>query len=210
MTRSVPSFVMPWWPAFATTPKLTRSSLANLLANCGRPVRSGTRPPPRNVPPTCNAQNESSRPRVQTPLPQVTANHPEPVHSAPTSGDPSSTNLPVPQKSCGRKACETVKQLSGVQQALDDIFVGRTDAIEILRLATVCQEHALIVGPPGTAKTQLITRFTQLVDATGFHYLLTRFTEPAELFGPLDLTDFQKANTTFAPKACSLRLKSSF
>jgi MoxR-like ATPase len=87
---------------------------------------------------------------------------------------------------------ETVKQLSGVQQVLDDTFVGRTEAIEILRLATVCQEHALIVGPPGTAKTQLITRFTQLVDATGFHYLLTRFTEPAELFGPLDLTDFQK------------------
>src|SRR5262249_38162923 len=32
---------------------------------------------------------------------------------------------------------------------------------------------------------------TENVDARGFHYLLTRFTEPSELFGPLDLEKFQ-------------------
>jgi MoxR-like ATPase len=71
-------------------------------------------------------------------------------------------------------------------------FVGRGEAVDLIGLAMLCREHVLLVGPPGTAKTALLTRFGALLDTTPFTYLLTRFTEPAELFGPLDVPRFQQ------------------
>jgi MoxR-like ATPase len=86
----------------------------------------------------------------------------------------------------------TIKRLNSVKRSLQGLFTGRNQAIDLLILATVCQEHLLLIGPPGTAKTAMINRYTDLIDAQAFSYLLTRFTEPSELFGPLDLTAFQQ------------------
>ncbi|MGK7877960.1 MAG: AAA family ATPase [Xenococcaceae cyanobacterium] len=86
----------------------------------------------------------------------------------------------------------TIKRLNSVKRILKGMFTGRDQAIDLLILATVCQEHLLLVGPPGTAKTAIINHYTDLIDAQEFSYLLTRFTEPSELFGPLDLTAFQQ------------------
>jgi len=71
-------------------------------------------------------------------------------------------------------------------------LVGRDEAVDLVALATLCREHVLLIGPPGTAKTLLLDRFRRLLDARYFSYLLTRFTEPAELFGPLDIRSFQE------------------
>lgn len=87
---------------------------------------------------------------------------------------------------------QTIKRLDHVKHILKSMFTDRDMAIDLLVLATVTQEHVLLVGPPGTAKTEIIHKYTQLIDARGFHYLLTRFTEPSELFGPLDLAKFQE------------------
>src|SRR4030095_2193192 len=38
----------------------------------------------------------------------------------------------------------------------------------------------------------LVRMFTKLVDASYFEYLLTRFTEPNELFGPVDIKQFRE------------------
>jgi MoxR-like ATPase len=91
-----------------------------------------------------------------------------------------------------RETLNTLKSLRAATQMLKELFVSRDDAIDLLALAVVSQEHLLLLGPPGTAKTELVTRFTQLVQARGFHYLVTRFTEPSEVFGPLDLQRFQQ------------------
>lgn len=66
-------------------------------------------------------------------------------------------------------------------------LVGRREVIELLALAAVARQHVLVLGPPGTAKSELVRRFSAALDATRFEYLLGRFTEPSELFGPLDL-----------------------
>ncbi|MBY8847825.1 AAA family ATPase [Saccharothrix sp. MB29] len=78
---------------------------------------------------------------------------------------------------------------------LDDIkdsYVGRNDVVDIVALAVLCREHALLVGPPGTAKTAVLERFCAVLRARQFSYLLTRFTEPAEVFGAIDVARFQR------------------
>jgi MoxR-like ATPase len=70
-------------------------------------------------------------------------------------------------------------------------FVARDQAIDLVALAALCREHVLLVGPPGTAKTRLLDQFRRMLDARYFSYLLTRFTEPAELFGTINFTRFR-------------------
>jgi MoxR-like ATPase len=89
---------------------------------------------------------------------------------------------------------EVIKKLEEIRKDLADQFYLREEAVDVLALGAVCHEHALLLGPPGTAKTDLVSRFAALIDAPRFHYLLTRFTEPAELFGPMDLPAFQKGS----------------
>ncbi|WP_202947251.1 AAA family ATPase [Zavarzinella formosa] len=66
-------------------------------------------------------------------------------------------------------------------------FVGRAEVIDLIALAIVAGEHLFLYGPPGTAKSAVIRAFAQAVDGRYFEYLLTRFSEPNEVFGPIDL-----------------------
>lgn len=75
---------------------------------------------------------------------------------------------------------------------LKEEYVARDEVVDVLALAVLCREHALLIGPPGTAKTALLERFSDMLHARRFSYLLTRFTEPAELFGAIDVQSFQR------------------
>jgi len=59
--------------------------------------------------------------------------------------------------------------------------------VEAIALAAVAGEHLLVIGPPGTAKSEAVRRVSAAVGGTYFEYLLGRFTEPSEIFGPVDL-----------------------
>jgi MoxR-like ATPase len=66
-------------------------------------------------------------------------------------------------------------------------FVARDEVIDLIALATTAGEHLFLHGPPGTAKSALIRQFALAVRGRYFEYLLTRFSEPNEVFGPIDL-----------------------
>lgn len=66
-------------------------------------------------------------------------------------------------------------------------FIGRDEVIDLIALAVVAGEHLFLHGPPGTAKSALIRQFATAVHGQYFEYLLTRFSEPNEVFGPIDL-----------------------
>lgn len=66
-------------------------------------------------------------------------------------------------------------------------LVARDVLVELVLLAAVAEEHLLIIGPPGTAKSLAARRAAQVFHARYFEYLLGRFTEPSEIFGPVDL-----------------------
>jgi MoxR-like ATPase len=75
---------------------------------------------------------------------------------------------------------------------IEESFIGRREVVNLLGIGALCQEHVLVLGPPGTAKTRLVERFCGMLDTRPFSYLLTRFTEPAEIFGPIDVKSFQE------------------
>jgi MoxR-like ATPase len=76
---------------------------------------------------------------------------------------------------------------STILEPLKHQFVGRSEVVDLTALALVAGEHLFLYGPPGTAKSALIRAFAGKLQSQYFEYLLTRFTEPNELFGPIDL-----------------------
>ncbi|MBI3271342.1 MAG: AAA family ATPase [Planctomycetes bacterium] len=74
-----------------------------------------------------------------------------------------------------------------VLDPLVEQFVEKREILELLALASVAGENLLLVGPPGTAKSQVVMDFAARLEGRYFEYLLTRFSEPNELFGPVDL-----------------------
>ncbi len=78
-------------------------------------------------------------------------------------------------------------QLRTAIQSATTGLVGREPLAELIVLAAVAQEHLLVVGPPGTGKSAVVRRVAHALGGRYFEYLLGRFTEPSELFGPVDL-----------------------
>ena len=80
---------------------------------------------------------------------------------------------------------------------LSHYFVDKSEIIDLMTICTIAQEPLLIVGPPGTGKSDLITKFCQSlggfdVEKEYFEYMLTKFTEPAELLGPVNLKELKE------------------
>src|SRR5580692_834368 len=84
------------------------------------------------------------------------------------------------------------RRLALLAKNLEGRFLGKDEVIRLLLIATLAGEHAVLIGPPGTAKSALLRTFARLLDARYFEYLLTRFTEPNEIFGPVDLAAFRE------------------
>lgn len=78
--------------------------------------------------------------------------------------------------------------------SLGRFFVDKQELIDLMVVAAVAQEPLLLVGPPGTAKSDLVLKFK---DALGipqedyFEYMLTRFSEPSEIIGPIDINELR-------------------
>ncbi len=77
-----------------------------------------------------------------------------------------------------------------LREAIHDASAGlveRETLVELVVLSAVAREHLLVVGPPGTAKSEAVRRIARRLRGRTFEYLLGRFTEPSEIFGPVDL-----------------------
>lgn len=76
-----------------------------------------------------------------------------------------------------------------VRDGLHAVFREREDALECMTLAALSGSHALLVGPPGTAKSALFFGFlASFPDARKFQTLVTKFGTEDEYFGPVKLS----------------------
>lgn len=86
------------------------------------------------------------------------------------------------------------ERLNRFRLALGRHFVDKQPLIDLMLVAAVAQEPLLLVGPPGTAKSDLVIKFKDALGIEGsdyFEYLLTRFTEPSEVLGPIDINELR-------------------
>ncbi|MCP3161569.1 AAA family ATPase [Myxococcus qinghaiensis] len=89
-----------------------------------------------------------------------------------------------------REAQGLRERLNRFRQGLGRHFVGKQTLVDLMTVAAVAQEPLLLVGPPGTAKSDLVLKFREALRIPNedyFEYLLTRFTEPSEVLGPIDI-----------------------
>ena len=81
-----------------------------------------------------------------------------------------------------------------IRQAIEHgagVMTNRRLLTELVFLCLVAQENLLLIGPPGTGKSAAARIAANSVGGRYFEYLIGRFTEPSEIFGPLDLVALQ-------------------
>jgi MoxR-like ATPase len=71
-------------------------------------------------------------------------------------------------------------------------LVERELIAEVVTLCAVAREHVLVIGAPGTAKSAAVRRTAEHLGGRYFEYLLSRFTEPNEIFGTVDLRQLRE------------------
>jgi MoxR-like ATPase len=92
------------------------------------------------------------------------------------------------------EAEEIRSRINRFRMSLGRFFVNKQEIIDLMCVAATAQEPLLLVGPPGTAKSDLVLKFK---DALGmdegdyFEYMLTRFTEPSEIIGAIDIKELR-------------------
>ena len=89
----------------------------------------------------------------------------------------------------------TTNPLTLIHQLRRDLgarFPERREVIDGALCAVLAGEHVLLLGPPGTAKSALVRAIAQAFGGSYFERLLTKFSTPEELFGPISLSALEQ------------------
>ncbi len=91
--------------------------------------------------------------------------------------------------------------IQSIRTELKHTFIEREELIDGALAALLAKEHVLLIGPPGTAKSMLADELCKRIEgASYFQWLLTKFTTPEEIFGPISLKALEKDEYTRIPR----------
>lgn len=91
-------------------------------------------------------------------------------------------------ETAAREAPDTAERLRAVGAELSDRFYERADVVRTLLVTLLAGQHSLVLGPPGTAKSELARELTGRIEGAAYwEILLSKFTAPTRMFGPVDV-----------------------
>ncbi|MBQ8958075.1 MAG: AAA family ATPase [Bacteroidales bacterium] len=80
-------------------------------------------------------------------------------------------------------------QISALLKQLSEGVFEKRRILAVALLSTVAGESIFLLGPPGTAKSLVARRLKQAFkDGKSFEYLMSRFSTPDEIFGPVSIS----------------------
>ena len=89
-------------------------------------------------------------------------------------------------------ACPVQEKFVATRKELADALIERDVEVDLVLTALIAREHPLLVGPPGTAKSLLLDSIMAWMNGKRFTALLTKFTCPEELFGPISVAGLKE------------------
>jgi MoxR-like ATPase len=93
--------------------------------------------------------------------------------------------MPVDVKQIGEKAAEQGALLGQIRSQIGSVIVGQQALIDRLLVALLCNQHVLIEGVPGLAKTLSVTTLARSIEASFQRIQFTPDLLPADLIGTL-------------------------
>jgi MoxR-like ATPase len=90
-----------------------------------------------------------------------------------------------------------LRTYQNIEQELSRTFLERDETIRAVMLTVLARQHAVLLGPPGTAKSDMINSLSDRIagpsgTAQFFVYLMTKQTNEEEIFGPPDVNAFRQ------------------
>lgn len=86
-----------------------------------------------------------------------------------------------------------LKKIGEIKKYLNQKYVEREEIIDAIFLSIISRQHCLLIGPPGTGKSALVTDIVKCITGIEyFQWLLSRFSTPEELFGPVSLKELEQ------------------
>lgn len=83
---------------------------------------------------------------------------------------------------------DTATRLRAITEEVSDRFYERADVVRTLMVTLLARQHSLVLGPPGTAKSEMARELTGRIDGAAYwEILLSKFTAPTKMFGPIDV-----------------------
>ncbi|MFJ5560044.1 AAA family ATPase [Streptomyces sp. NPDC093250] len=83
---------------------------------------------------------------------------------------------------------DTAQRLRAICDELSERFYERADVVRTLAVTLLAGQHSLVLGPPGTAKSELARELTGRIERAAYwEILLSKFTAPTRMFGPIDV-----------------------
>ena len=84
------------------------------------------------------------------------------------------------------------EKFGAARRELSAALIERDDEVDLVLTALVAREHVLLVGPPGCAKSLLLDAVMGWMSGRKFTVLLTKFSTPEELFGPVSVAGLKE------------------
>ncbi|MFF3441801.1 AAA family ATPase [Streptosporangium sp. NPDC002721] len=104
---------------------------------------------------------------------------------------------PTPGQADPGDGSVTAARLRAIVDELSDRYMERSAVVQPLVAAMLAGQHSLLLGPPGTAKSELARDLTsRITGAQLWEILLSKYSDPKKMFGPIDVAALMKGTYT--------------